>query len=366
MQVLRFFAGGTTRPGASQRRVPVTTVLLQLRAFAVLIILIVGFGLLTPRFLAADNLVLMVKHASLWALLAIGETFVILTAGIDLSVGSIVALTGMVAGGLLYEGLIIGPLGTVIYFNAPMVIFITLGAGCLIGLVNGLLIVKAKVPPFIATLGMLYVVRGLASLRTNGATFPDLSGKTELGNTGFEVVGGGQFLGLPVQIYVMVAIAAVGILVSRQTAFGRHIYAVGGNARAALLAGIRVGRVTIAAYVISGFCAAVAGIVVVSQLGAANPAAGEGFELTAIAAVVLGGTSLFGGRGTVLGSIVGAFVIGFLGDGLVLLGVTTFWQTVVIGLVIITAVIVDQAQQGWERRREIEPIAHEPSAAAAP
>jgi len=359
-------ARGLVNGGGNRGRLSVATVVLvQLRAFAVLILLIIGFSLLSPRFLAPDNLVLMVKHASLWAILAIGETFVILTAGIDLSVGSVVGLSGMIAGGLLYEGLTLGPLGSVVYFSAPVVIVLTLAVGLLVGLVNGLLVVKARVTPFIATLGMLYVVRGLAELRTNGATFPSLAGQPELGNTGFDFVGSGQLLGLPVQIWLMGAIAIVGTLIARQTAFGRHVYAIGGNARAALLAGIRVTRVTIAVYMISGFCAAAAGIVVASQLGASSPAAGESFELTAIAAVVLGGTSLFGGRGTVVGSILGAFVIGFLGDGLVLLGVTAFWQTVVIGLVIITAVVVDQAQQAWEKSREIEIVPLEPPAGTA-
>jgi erythritol transport system permease protein len=355
-KLLRAGQGLVNSKAGTSRLSGAISLLLRLRAFAVLFLLIVVFSLLTPRFLSADNMVLMVKHASLWSILAVGATFVILTAGIDLSVGAIVAFTGMIAGGLLYEGMIISPFGVTIYFNVPAVVAITLALGVGIGLINGVLVVKARVPPFIATLGVGYVVRGAAALRTDGATFPSLAGSPDLGNTGFDIFGGGHILSLPTQIWIMAVIAIAGILIARQTAFGRHIYAVGGNSHAALLAGIRVSRVTIAAYMMCGFCAAVAGIIVASELGATNPSAGTSFELTAIAAVVLGGTSLFGGRGTVLGSIVGAFVIGFLTDGLVLMNVTTFWQTVVLGLVIITAVVVDQAQEAWEKSREIEAV----------
>jgi erythritol transport system permease protein len=353
MQAPKLLRAEPSKSGTSRLSVA-TSLLLRLRAFAVLFLLVVVFSLLTPRYLATDNMVLMVKHASLWAILAVGATFVILTAGIDLSVGAVVALTGMFAGGLLYEGLILSPLGVSIYFNVPMVVILTLGLGLLVGMANGILVVKANVPPFIATLGVSYIARGAAALRTDGATFPRLDGRPELGNTGFDIFGAGHVLGLPTQIWIMAIIGVVGFLIARQTSFGRHIYAIGGNKNAAMLAGIRVSRVTIAAYMICGFCAATAGIVSASELGSVKPDLGNGFELTAIAAVVLGGTSLFGGRGTILGSIVGAFVIGFLNDGLVLMNVTTFWQTVVLGLVIIFAVLIDQAQEGLEKSRELE------------
>ncbi|HVA87009.1 MAG TPA: ABC transporter permease [Candidatus Saccharimonadales bacterium] len=364
-RLLRAGQGPFNSKAGTSRLSDVTAAVLRLRAFAVLFLLIISFSLLSPDFLAPENVVLMIKHASLWSILAVGATFVILTAGIDLSVGATVAFTGMIAGGLLYEGLIISPLGITIYFSVPVVVAITLALGVGIGLINGILVTKAHVPPFIATLGVGYVVRGAAALRTNGATFPSLAGSPDLGNTGFDIFGGGHILTLPTQIWIMGAVAITGILIARQTAFGRHIYAVGGNSHAALLAGIRVSRVTVAAYMICGFTAAVAGIIVASELGATNPSAGTNFELTAIAAVVLGGTSLFGGRGTVVGSIVGAFVIGMLADGLVLLGVTAFWQTVVLGLVIIAAVVIDQAQEAFEKSREVEAVPLAPPARSA-
>ena len=216
--------------------------------------------------------------------------------------------------------------------------------GALVGALNGLLVTRFKVAPFIATLGMLYVARGIADLRSDGGTFPNLAGTPARGNTGFHVLGVDSWLGVPVAIWIMVAVAAVAVLVTTRTPFGRRVYAVGGNERAAELAGIRTARVKVAVYVISGACAALAGLILTSELGAAYPDTATTFELNAIAAAVLGGTSLFGGRGTMIGTVMGAFVIGFLSDGLVLVGVSSFWQLVVKGAVIVLAVILEQAQ----------------------
>jgi erythritol transport system permease protein len=195
----------------------------------------------------------------------------------------------------------------------------------------------------------MYVARGAALLRSNGATFPNLVGEPELGNTGFQHLGSGMWLGIPVPIWLMILLGAIGIVVANKTPFGRKVYAIGGNERAAELSGIRVPRIKLSVYLISGFCAALTGLIIASQLLAAHPATGESFELNAIAAVVLGGTSLSGGRGTVGGTLIGAFVIGVLSDGLVLLGVSEFWQIVIKGIVIILAVVVDQLQQRLKR-----------------
>jgi erythritol transport system permease protein len=216
--------------------------------------------------------------------------------------------------------------------------------------VNGALISLVQVAPFIATLGTLYVARGVALLLSNGATFPNLAGKPDLGNTGFLTLGAGAFMGVPVPIWLMVLFAAVAAVAARKTPFGRQVYAVGGNARAAELSGVRVRRIQFSVYVISSCCAAMVGLIIASQLASAHPATGETFELNAIAAVVLGGTSLMGGRGGIGGTIIGAFVIGVLADGLVLLGVSQFWQIVIKGLVIVLAVILDQMQQRYSRR----------------
>jgi erythritol transport system permease protein len=201
------------------------------------------------------------------------------------------------------------------------------------------------VAPFIATLGMLYIARGAAQLLSNGGTFPDLAGDKSRGNQGFHVIGVDSWLGVPVAVWIMAAVTAAAIVVTTKTPFGRRVFAVGGNERAAVLSGIRVNRIKIAVYIISGCCAALAGLLLTSELGAAYPDTATTYELNAIAAAVLGGTALSGGRGTILGTVMGAFVIGFLSDGLVLVGVSTFWQSVVKGAVIIVAVITEQAQQ---------------------
>jgi erythritol transport system permease protein len=324
--------------------------LFRLRALIVLFVLTAAFAFLSPAFLTAGNLTILVKHVAINAILAIGMTFVILSGGIDLSVGSVAGLAGMIAGGLIHMGLILGPLGVAVYFEVWLVIVIALAAGALAGAVNGALVSLLRVPPFIATLGLLYVARGTALLISKGATFPDLTGKPELRNTGFLWIGSASILGLPVPIWVMVVVAALATFVAARTAFGRRVYAVGGNERAAELSGVRVKRIKFAVYVISGICAAMIGVIIASQLGAAHPATGETFELNAIAAVVLGGASLMGGRGTIGGTLVGAFVIGVLADGLILMGVSEFWQIVIKGTVIVLAVILDQMQQRYSRK----------------
>lgn len=318
--------------------------LLKARTFIALFALMLIFSLLSPTFLTPASLIIMTKHVAINAYLAVGMTFVILTGGIDLSVGSILGLTGMIAGLLIDEGLILPMFGVRVYFSVWVILLLALLAGVVMGAINGLVITRLNVAPFIATLGLLYVARGLALLSNNGSTFPNLVGDPELGNTGFPMLGVGEFLNIPISIWIMIILTAVAWFVTERTPFGRQVYAIGGNERAAELSGIPVKRVKLFVYMISGFCAAIGGLVVASQLIASHPASGETFELNAIAAAVLGGTSLSGGRGTILGTIVGAFVIGVLGDGLVILGVSDFWQIVIKGLVIVLAVAIDQFQ----------------------
>jgi erythritol transport system permease protein len=323
----------------------VGAILIRLRAAVALVLLAIVFSLLSPEFLTASNLSILVKHVAINAILAIGMTFVILSGGIDLSVGSIAGLCGIVAGALLGPGLRLPVFGVVVYLHTWMVLAAALGVGMAVGAVNGWLVARLGVAPFIATLGSLYVARGAALLTSDGATFPNLAGSADLGNTGFPAIGTAGVLGLPVAVWVMAGLAAAAVFVAGYTPFGRQVYAIGGNERAALLAGVRVRRVKLVVYVISGFCSALVGVIIAAQLGAAHPATGQTFELNAIAAVVLGGTSLMGGRGTIGGTLIGAFVIGVLADGLVLLGVSEFWQMVVKGLVIVLAVILDQFQR---------------------
>jgi len=323
--------------------------LMKLRTFIALIAVLVFFSIAAPNFLSAANLILMAKHVALNAFLAMGMTFVIITGGIDLSVGSIVGLCGMVAGYLVLNGIDL-QIGYTIYFNVVEIALITLAVGILIGAVNGLLITRLNVAPFIATLGVLYVARGLALLSSDGRTFPNLVGKPELGTTGFGFLGTGRLVGLPVSIWILIVVALGAAYLARYTPLGRHIFAVGGNERAARISGVRVNMVKMFVYMLSGFCAAIVGLIISSELMASHPATGESFELNAIAAAVLGGTSMSGGRGTIGGTIVGAFVIGILSDGLVMMGVSSFWQMVIKGLVIIVAVVVDQAQRRLQQR----------------
>jgi erythritol transport system permease protein len=325
-----------------------TLVLLRARAILVLVVLLVVFSALAPEFLTANNLSILTKHVAITALLAIGMTFVVLTGGIDLSVGSVAGLGGMVAGYLLTQGVVMG--GSIHYLPVAVGIAITIGACLIVGLLNGWLVAHAGVAPFIATLGTLYIARGAALLVSNGKTFPNLGGVAARGNTGFPAFGQGFILHIPTPVWMMAAIFVITWIVAVKTPFGRHVYAVGGNERAARLAGIRVPQVKLATYVFSAFCAALVGLIIAAQLEAAHPATGESFELNAIAAVVLGGTSLMGGRGSVTGSLIGAFVIGVLADGLVMLGVSEFWQMVIKGLVIVVAVGLDQAQVRLQAR----------------
>ena len=346
---------------AERQKLKVFNVILELRAFIALIVLIIVFSFLSDSYLTWDNLVTMTRHVAINAILAIGMLLVILTGGIDLSVGSIVGLAGVVAGvllgGLTFLGVTAFPPGWVVVVLALLV-----GAG--VGAINGTVVTRFGVAPFIATLGMLYVARGVALLISGGETYPNLGGSPALGNTGFDFLGSGEILTIPVSIWLMVLFAAGAVFLTRFTPFGRWIYAIGGNERAAELAGIRVNMVKRRVYMLSGMCAAMSGLIIASELTSAAPQAGETFELNAIAAVVIGGTSLMGGRGTVRGALIGAFVIGFLADGLVIVGVSTFWQIVIKGTVIVLAVILDQSQQRIQRRGAAAAAAAQITAAA--
>ncbi|WP_326975629.1 ABC transporter permease [Caproicibacter sp. BJN0012] len=323
--------------------------LLKGRTLIVLILLVAFFSIAAPNFLAGETLLLIAKHVALYGILAVGMTYVIITGGIDLSVGSIVGLGGMIAGGLIQEGLTLNLFGVTLYFNVPSIFLITVLVGALIGWVNGIVITKFNVAPFIATLGMMYIARGFANLRSNGATFSDITGKAGLGNTGF-ILFGSNTLGIPNGAIIFVVIAAIAAVILKKTSFGWHILAVGGNQRAARLSGVKVNKVTIIVYVVSGICAAIVGIITSAQLVAAHPDTGDSWEMNAIAAAVLGGTSMAGGVGTIGGTILGAFVIGVINDGMVMCGVSEFWQKVIKGLVIVLAVIIDQFQRKMEAK----------------
>ena len=327
--------------------------LLKGRTFIVLIVLLIFFSIANPNFLSFSTLTMLAKHVALYGILAIGMTFVIITSGIDLSVGSVVGLAGMIAGGMIQEGVTLTFAGVTLYFSVPVIVLFTLLLGCVIGLINGVIVTKLSVAPFIATLGTMYICRGLASLRSKGATFSNIAGNEALGNVGIKALGS-SIAGIPVGAILLLVFAVVGAYLLRNIPFGWHVQAVGGNNRAAKLSGVNVDRITILVYILSGFCAAMVGLINTAQLAAAHPASGDSWEMNAIAATVLGGTSMSGGSGTILGTIVGAFVIGVINDGMVMCGVSEFWQMVIKGLVIVLAVIIDQFQRNLQAKMALK------------
>lgn len=342
-------AQGTPRVSAGEG-FDIVRLLLEGRAFFALIVIVVVFSLLSPYYFSTSNFLTMASHVAIYGLLAIGMLVVILTGGIDLSVGSTLGLCGVVAGALM-QGVTINAFGSVFYPSVWVVVVMTCALGAFVGAVNGVLIAYFKVPAFVATLGVLYVARGVALLLTNGLTFNNLGGAPELGNTGFEWLGFNMIFNVPIGVLVLVAVAIIATVLLNRTAFGRWVYSTGGNARAAELSGVPVKFATITVYVLSGVCAAIAGLVLSSQLTSAGPTAGTTYELTAIAAVVVGGAALTGGRGNVRGTLLGAFVIGFLSDGLVIIGVSSYWQTVFTGAVIVLAVLLNSIQYGHRPKR---------------
>jgi erythritol transport system permease protein len=338
-----------TRDEAKRRHVQ--AVIRAAGMLPVLLILCLGFHFLSEgRFFTGQNLAIVLQQASVNTVLAAGMTFVILTGGIDLSVGASMVLAGIVAGKLL-QGLPLTAMNLVAYPQVWSVILIALAVATLVGYVNGVLVTRFGVAPFIATLGTMYMARGGALIISGGVTYSKLGGSPQLGNTGFLKIGSTAPLGIPTVIWIMVVFAVVIWLLSARTPFGRWLYATGGNERAAGLSGVPVFKVKRWVYMISGLCAGVVGICMVSELTSVNGDLGTSFEMNAIAAVVIGGASLAGGRGNVKGTLVGAFVIGFLADGLVNIKVSTFWQTFIKGLVLVLAVMLDQAQEKLKNRR---------------
>ncbi len=329
--------GGPTRLAVPpQTKRGIGEFLLDQRAFVALIVLIIVFSLLSDAFLTPTNLITMTKHVAYNAILALGMLLVIVTGGIDLSIGSIVGLSGIVSGVLL-QGWELSIFDTTAYPAVWVVIIVALAVGGLVGSLNGLLITRFNVAPFIATLGTLYIARGAALLISNGSTFPRLQGDPELGNTGFSFLGVARPLGIPTAIWIMVIFAvAIWVLVTR-TPFGRHLYATGGNERAAQLAGVPVRSVKMRVYIISGVCAA---------MGRADHRVRADLGRAADRQHLRAQRHRRGGDRRRLarrwprhrqGRLIGAFVIGFLSDGLVMVGVSTFWQTVIKGLVIVLA-----------------------------
>lgn len=286
---------------------------------------------LTPHFLTVSNLLNVMEQTTINAVIAVGMTFVILTGGIDLSVGSLVALAGVVLASALQAGL-----------PSALGVAAGLGAGGLCGLLNGVLITRGKLPPFIVTLGMMSIARGAALLYTEGRPVSGFAAD-------FRWLSTGRALSIPVPVLVMGAVYLVAHFVLTRTRFGRYVYAIGGNEEATRLSGISVPFHKTMVYLLSGVMSAVAAVLLTARLNSAQPIAGIMYELDAIAATVIGGTSLMGGSGTVAGTLVGALIMGVLRNGLNLLGISSFLQQIVIGAVIIVAVLVDSLLKSGQR-----------------
>ncbi len=288
-----------------------------------LVLLCVTLWILSPYFLTPSNLVNVVQQTAVNAIIAVGMTFVIVSAGIDLSVGSIVAFSGVILASCLQAG---APL--------PLALLAGLAAGGACGLVNGLLITWGRLPPFISTLGMMSVARGAALVYTQGRPISGFEAD-------FRFLATGELGFLPVPVLIMGVVYLLSHLLLSRTRFGRYTYAIGGNEEAAQLSGVSVRFHKSMIYAFSGLTSAVAAIILTARLNSAQPIAGFMYELDAIAAAVIGGTSLLGGEGTLTGTLIGALIMGVLRNGLNLLGVSSFLQQIVIGSVIITAVLVD-------------------------
>jgi len=304
----------------------ITNYLQKLGPLVGLVIITVILSIMSPNFLTLDNVFNVLRQVSINALIAFGMTFVILTGGIDLSVGSILALASALTAGMLASGM--DPLLTVL---------LGLLAGAFMGALNGLIITKGKVAPFIATLATMTVFRGLTLVYTDGRPITGLNESTMV-----ELMGRGYFGWIPVPIIWMLTTYFILYFILKKTTFGRRVYAIGGNEEASILSGIRVDRVKLWVYSITGTLSALAGIILASRLNSAQPTAGAAYELDAIAAVVLGGTSLSGGKGWIFGTLVGALIIGVLNNGLNLMNVSSFYQQVVKGGVILLAVLLDR------------------------
>ena len=319
----------TTIP-TGQRQSPLETVLgflLKQRTLIVLIILCAGVAYFIPPFLSAKNLLNVLRQISITGIVAVGMTFVIITGGIDISVGAIVALGGVVAVFCLNMGLPI-----------PLAILAGLTSGALVGLLNGLVVSYGRVSPFVTTLGSMYIIRGVTLVVTNGQAFWGLPAP-------FAKIGTGYLLGIPIPVIIMVAIYTSGHILLRHFIFGRYTLAIGGDEESARLCGVAVKRIKMYTYGLSGLLSSASGIILAGRLGSAQPSVGDGYELIAIAATVIGGTTLSGGRGRVFGTFLGAIILGVVSNALNLWGVASFYQTIIIGSIVLFAVLADRFQK---------------------
>jgi ribose transport system permease protein len=305
----------------------------QIAPFTMVIAICVVLWILSPYFLTSSNIMGNLVQMSSLAIIAVGATMVIVAAGIDLSVSSVVALAGVVSAKVIVD----------FGMNVPLGMLLGVLAGGVVGLINGILVSKLGLPAFITTLGTLSICGGVALLITDGKAVYGLP-------KDFGWLGNGHIIGIPVPIVLMVVVAVAGHLILSHTTLGRSAYAIGGNPDTARLSGINVAAVLVALYVISGLLAGLAGVLEASRVISGQPTAGANYNLNAIAAAVIGGASLFGGEGKILGAIIGATMLQLIGNGSNLLNISTFWQSVIVGVVVILAVLYDQFRQRRARR----------------
>jgi ribose transport system permease protein len=306
-------------------------VIKQQRPLAVLIIMCVIMSILNDRFWTWDNILTVLRQSSINGVIAAGMTFAILIGGIDLSVGSVLAICGAISATLISSGM-----------NAFLVVLLTLFFGLAVGLCNGMLISKGRLQPFIATLGTMSLLRGFTLVYTSGKPISIRGGS---GSEAFSKIGTGYLFNLPIPIYIMIFVFITAYYVLRHLRMGRYVYALGSNEEATMYSAIKTDKVKVFVYSASGLLAALAGIIVTARLGSAQPTAGAGYEMDAIAAVVLGGTSMSGGIGTITGTAIGVLIIGLLNNALNLLQVPSYYQDVAKGAVILIAVLLDRKQK---------------------
>ena len=295
-------------------------------ALIALILLMAGISIASPSFRTGANFLSLLRQSSINGLIAFGMTFVILTDAIDLSVGSVLALSTALCAGMITAGV-----------PAGLAMILALVLGCAMGVISGVMVTKGRLQPFIATLITMTVYRGLTMIYTNGKPISNLGDSFIL-----KVVGKGKFYGVPIPVILLIFLFLLFYFLLNKTTFGRRIYATGSNWKSAKLAGVNIHRTKIIAYAISGTMAALSGLILLSRLGSAQPTLGSGYELDAIAAVALGGTSMSGGKGTLWGTIIGVFLVGFLRNALNILGVNPYWQGSAIGAVIVVAVLAEK------------------------
>lgn len=300
----------------------------QFGLFFVILVIVIVMSFASPAFLKSQNIINIIRQVSINGIIAVGMTFVILTGGIDLSVGSVVAITSVICGSMLQMD--------VPWFLACL---LGLGVSVLFGLFNGYMISYIGFQPFIATLASMTIGRGIALAYSNGKPYP-------VKNEAFLAIGQGYLFGIPIPIILLIIVVVVGLIVLKMTTFGRYIFAIGGNKNAAKLSGVRTRRIEMSVYVISAICASIVGMILSARISSGQPTAGEGYELDAIAATAIGGTSMNGGLGSLQGTILGFLLLGLMTNSMNLLNINSFWQQIVKGCLIILAVFLDMRSKG--------------------